>query len=111
MTAAETYLAQADDLVSSDLSEAHLDVQSLAATFKARRKAKDPKAAIFARALVKRAVGTGLEVKAAKPSTIPELKAEIERRNEGREEADLIVPEGTRKADLEAALAADDARA
>jgi hypothetical protein len=40
---------------------------------------------------------------------VPELKAEIEKRNEGRDEADLISAEGN-KADLVAALDADDAK-
>lgn len=41
--------------------------------------------------------------------TVDDLKAEIASRNEGREEADLIPAEG-RKADLVAALEADDAK-
>lgn len=41
-----------------------------------------------------------------------DLEAEIAKRNEGRDEADLIKPEGKgNKPDLVAALAADDARA
>lgn len=40
---------------------------------------------------------------------VADLKAEIESRNEGREEADLLSAEG-KKADLIAALEADDAR-
>jgi len=39
---------------------------------------------------------------------VAELRAEIERRNAGRDEADLLPVEG-RKADLVAALEADDA--
>jgi hypothetical protein len=39
---------------------------------------------------------------------VDELKAEIESRNEGRDEADLLSLEG-KKADLVATLAADDA--
>lgn len=39
---------------------------------------------------------------------IADLNAEIARRNEGREEADLLVPAGTKKADLIQALEADD---
>ncbi|MBM0203260.1 hypothetical protein JNW90_09150 [Micromonospora sp. STR1s_5] len=39
--------------------------------------------------------------------TVPKLKAEIERRNEGRAEADLVSSEG-KKADLVAGLKADD---
>lgn len=40
-------------------------------------------------------------------NTVPELRDEIDRRNEGREEADLIPSDG-RKAVLVAALDADD---
>lgn len=40
--------------------------------------------------------------------TVPKLKAEIERRNEGRDEPRLVPTEG-KKADLIAALEADDA--
>lgn len=40
--------------------------------------------------------------------TVPKLKAEIERRNEGRDEADLLSVDG-RKPDLIATLQADDA--
>lgn len=40
---------------------------------------------------------------------VAELKAEIERRNEGRDEADLIPSDG-KKADLVAALEADDGK-
>ncbi|MET7867977.1 SAP domain-containing protein [Micromonospora taraxaci] len=39
--------------------------------------------------------------------TVPKLKAEIDRRNEGRDEADRVSSEG-KKADLVAALEADD---
>lgn len=41
-------------------------------------------------------------------STNSELEDAIAKRNEGRDEADLIVPDGTTKAALLAALAADD---
>lgn len=47
--------------------------------------------------------GTGGE----KTPSVAELKAEIATRNEGREEADQITPASTKKADLIAALAAD----
>lgn len=39
---------------------------------------------------------------------VPELVAEIEARNEDREEADQIVPDTSKKSDLIAALIADD---
>lgn len=41
---------------------------------------------------------------------VDDLKAAIDERNEGRDESDVIVPDGTRKADLIAALVADDNR-
>lgn len=44
----------------------------------------------------------------AKELTVPELEAEIASRNEGRDEADLIKPQSGKKADLLAALSADD---
>lgn len=99
----------ADSLLDTDLSEAHLDVQSLAAVYKSRRDDEDRRAGVFARALVKRARATGIEVGGAKELTVAELKAEIASRNEGREESDLIVPDGKTKAALVAALEADDA--
>lgn len=43
--------------------------------------------------------------------TKAEMLAEIERRNEGRDEDDRIVPLSQKNADLKAALAADDATA
>jgi hypothetical protein len=111
---AENFSELADKLVDGDLSDAHLDVQSLAATYKARRDDEDPRAGVFARALVNRARSTGLDVDGGSSladMTVADLKAELERRNEGRDEADLIAPEGTKKADLIAALEADDAKA
>lgn len=42
---------------------------------------------------------------------VADLEAEIANRNEGRDEADQIVPAGTKKADLIAALEADDKKA
>lgn len=39
--------------------------------------------------------------------TVPALRDEISRRNEGRAEGDQIVPEGTNKPDLIQALEAD----
>ena len=41
--------------------------------------------------------------------TVSDLRAEIDTRNEDRDDEDLIVPDGTKKADLVAALEADDA--
>ncbi len=40
--------------------------------------------------------------------TVPDLRDEISRRNEGRAESDQIVPSGALKADLTKALEADD---
>lgn len=99
----------ADALLDSDLSDAHLDVQSLAAVYKARRDEEDRRAPVFARALVKRARSAGVDLGGSKDLTVAELKAEIASRNEGREESDLIVPDGKTKAALVAALEADDA--
>ncbi len=44
----------------------------------------------------------------AKPPTKAELLAEVEKRNEGREDDAKIVPASEKNADLEAALKADD---
>lgn len=41
---------------------------------------------------------------------VDELEAMINERNKGRDQADLIMPEGKKKADLVAALEADDAK-
>jgi len=41
--------------------------------------------------------------------TIPDLTAEIEKRNQGRDEDKKIAPKGTKREDLVAALVADDA--
>lgn len=43
-----------------------------------------------------------------KPATKADLQAEIDRRNEGRSDDQKITPAGSNKADLEAALEADD---
>lgn len=57
------------------------------------------------------------EIRAALPPAQPEgyaalkvsdLKAAIDSRNEGRDESDFIVPEGSKKEDLIKALEADD---
>lgn len=47
---------------------------------------------------------------APKPPTKAELQSEIDKRNEGRDEADLIVPESAKNDDLIAALEADDTK-
>lgn len=49
--------------------------------------------------------GTGSGYESQK---VDDLKAEIDSRNEGRDEADRIVPDGAKKADLIASLEADD---
>jgi len=110
---AQNYVAQADELIKGDLSEASVAVQSLAATYKSRQ--DDPKAHVYARALIRRAQATGYEVPSASAKlTKGELQAEIDRRNAGRAEDSLIVPTGSgrngsvTRDDLEAALKADD---
>lgn len=114
MSAAD-YIAQADALVASDLSDAHVDVQSLAATYKARKGGRGAQA--FARALVRRAGSAGVKIPSATAKmSKAQLEAEVERRNRGRADDALIVPTGTgsngnvTKDDLEAALKADDER-
>ena len=112
---AEQLIQQADAYIESvKVDELHVDVQSLIATYKARKKDEDVRGQVaFAKAIVRRARAAGYEpgVKALGDMTAAELKDELERRNEGRDEADLIAPEGTKKADLLAALEADDAKA
>lgn len=109
----------------ADLDElpegASVDLQSYVATYRAKRAAGDKRAATaYARAVVNRARRDGVEVEAQAPSsssgsagrgpTKADLEAEIERRNKDREEAARIVPAGSTKADLQAALDADDAK-
>lgn len=53
--------------------------------------------------------GTEAEGKPYPKWTVPELEAEIDRRNDGRGEDDLIEAESGRKDDLVAALQGDDA--
>lgn len=112
---AEQLIEQAEAYIASvDVAELHVDVQSLIATYKARVKTKDARGQVaFAKAIVRRARADGYKpgAKAIGDMTAAELKDEVERRNEGRDEADLIAPEGTKKADLLAALEADDAKA
>jgi hypothetical protein len=105
MTSAEEFVAQADALLDQDLSEAHVDVRSLAETY--RRRQGDRRAHAFARALVKRARSAGVAID--RKVTVDDLKAEIKRRNEGRDAGDRIKLSGT-KDELEAALKADDER-
>ncbi|GAA4075741.1 hypothetical protein ACFFOS_27665 [Nocardioides kongjuensis] len=110
---AEKLIEQADAYIASvNVDELHVDVQSLAATYEARKAEEDVRGQVaFARAIVRRARAAGYEpgVKALGDMTAAELKDELERRNEGRDEADLIVPTGKNKPDLLAALEADDA--
>jgi hypothetical protein len=109
---AQDVIEQADAFVASaSVDELHVDLQSLIASYKSRRDDEDQRGArAFAQAIVRRAVREGYEpgAKSLADMTAAELKAEVERRNEGRDEADRIVPEGTKKADLLAALVADD---
>lgn len=111
---AEKLIEQADAYIKSvDVNDLHPDVQSLVATYRARTKAEDKRGMVaFARAIVRRAKLSGHDPasKAIADMLLDELRAEIDRRNEGRADADLIVPDGTKKAELLAALEADDAR-
>lgn len=108
-------IEQADAFIdAADVDSLHVDIQSLIATYKSRRADEDERGArAFAQAILRRAAREGHAIEpAAKLADlkVDELRAEVERRNEGRDEADQIVPEGTKKADLVAALEADDAR-
>lgn len=112
---ARNYVAQADALLDADLTDASVDVQSLAAVY--RKRQKDRRAHVFARALVRRAESAGYAIPAGSPKLQKaDLEREVERRNAGRVDDSLIVVEGTgrggsvTKADLEAALQADDER-
>lgn len=111
----QNYVAQADELIKGDLSDASVTVQSLAKTYEARK--DDRRAHVFARALVRHAESSGYEIPSVSAKLSKgDLEAEIERRNAGRADDTLILPEGTgrggsvTKADLEAALKADDER-
>lgn len=110
----EKLLKQADAIAGAKLpEEASVDLQSFVATYKAKVKAKDERArAVWARAVVNRANLEGIEGKGGgggKP-TKAELLEEIERRNADRADEDKIVPASEKNADLEQALADDDAK-
>lgn len=103
--------------VDTEPDDLHPDVASLVAMFRRHRENGHARGmAAFARAISRRVelpqVGSGSGGRV----TADDLRAEIERRNEGRADDDLIVPEGTgaggkvTKADLEAAIRADDER-
>ena len=109
----EQALKQADAFVeSTSYDDVHPDIAGLMAGYKYRRDGGDERGAyVFARSLLKRAARAGLDVgDPVAELTVAELKDEIARRNEGRAEDEQIRPEGSKKADLQAALAADDAR-
>jgi len=109
MTTRHTLYDQADALIDSvDAEDMSPDLRSLVGAYQPRRDEEDPRALPFAKAIVRRAEREGLT--AAPERSMDELRAEIASRNEGRDEADQVKPEGRKKADLEAALAADDAR-
>lgn len=111
MTTMQKYqlIEKADTLVDALPEDASLDLQSLAATYRAKRDADDTRGATaYARAIVRRAASEGVSVSGER--SMDDLRAEIASRNEGREDADLIKPAGRKKADLEAALEADDAK-
>ena len=103
------HITKADALLKSVATEdMSIDLQSLVASYRARLEAEDERAATaFARAIVRRADREGLSPVAA--MTVKELEAEIATRNEGRDDADKIQPASRKKADLQAALDADDA--
>lgn len=107
---AHELVEQADAIVKSvKVDDMSLDLQSLVAEFKRRQKNEDARGAFaFAKAIVRRSEREGLT--AAEELSAADLRAEIDRRNEGRDEADLIKPDGRSKAAMQAALAADDAK-
>lgn len=90
-----------------DVEELHPDVRSLVAVYRSKREDEDERGAYaFARAISKRVDVVGAP--ALEDMTVAELKAELERRNADRADDAQIVPDGTKKADLLAALQADD---
>lgn len=106
-------IKQADAIADGKLpDDASVDLQSFVATYKAKREAGDTRGQnAWARAVVNRAGKEGVEGKGGKVKlTKAELLDAIETRNKGREEADLIVPKSEKNADLEKALADDDAK-
>lgn len=110
---AEKLIEQAEAYIdASDLSDLHPDVQSLVATYEAKAKAEDKRGQVaFARAIVRRARAAGYDFdggKSIQDMTKAELQAEIDRRNEGRED-DAKLSRSGNKDDLLAALEADDA--
>ena len=115
MSAAAEVVARADALLESiDPATAHPDLAQLLASYRSRKDAGDPALWIHGRALVRCADRVGAEPAApAGPydgQSVKDLKSEIATRNEGRDDVDLIAPTGAKKADLVAALVADDAR-
>lgn len=109
---AEKLIQDADAYLKTvDVADLHPDVQSLVATYKSHQKAKDRRGQVaFAKAIVRRARAAGYDpdgAKAVKDMTVAELKAEIDRRNEGREDAAKLSKTGS-KDELVAALEADD---
>jgi hypothetical protein len=105
-------IAQADAIVDGDLKGASVDLRSFSATYRAKRDAGDSRAqSAWARAVVNRAGKEGVEGKGGKARlTKAELLAEIESRNADRDDDAKIVPASEKNADLEQALAADDAK-
>lgn len=102
-------LAAADALVADLPDGASVDLQSLAATYRARTADGDERGrAAFARAVVRRAAREDIVAAGDDPRTVAELRDEIKARNEGRDDAAKIRPAGAKRADLLDALAADD---
>lgn len=102
--------AEADAIAERDDLSPQVRVQADAYT----KQREGSLAVPFAKALVRSDALYSVEAAAAADDlgslTVGDLKAEIDRRNDGREDADLITPASKRKDDLVAALKADDER-
>lgn len=111
MTSAEDYADRADKIAdATDHSGYSPDLRSLVNAYLPRREAGETRAAAaFARAIVRRAEREGAVE--AEELSAADLKAEIDRRNEGRDDDAKIKPEGRSKAAMQAALKADDENA
>lgn len=100
-------------LTAASGKDASGDLHSFVASYKARRDSGDSRGSLaYARAIVRRATFEGLSpaTSLGGARTKADLEAEIEFRNEGRPDDELIVPDGKTKSALQAALDADDER-
>ena len=106
---AASYVERAEAILAAvERDDMSLDLQSVAASYEARRDAGDERGRVaYARSVVRFAEREDLNP--ATMLTAKELAAEIKTRNEGRDEADRIRPVSRKREDLEAALEADDA--